>query len=80
MPTTQKEISEWFDEGVARGKRYMLVMCDTFDWTDCPVFFDDLTEARKRRDQPEPMEKYMESYDLSQPKDPQLKTHRAHCL
>ena len=36
--TTRGMISEWFDRGVADGAKHMLVICDTFDHDDYPVF------------------------------------------
>lgn len=31
---------KWFEECKKEGKRFMNVVCDTFDWTDYPKFTD----------------------------------------
>lgn len=36
--TSKNDIREWFDEGVASGASFMLVVCDTFDHDDYPSF------------------------------------------
>ena len=74
--TTQNKISVWFDEGVSDGKKYMVVKCDTFDWTDYPEYYDSMNIVRGVVQHPGSMQKVMEVYDLEQPKRPQLLEHR----
>jgi hypothetical protein len=38
MVTLVKNISGWFDTGVARGASHMLIVCDTFDQNDYPFY------------------------------------------
>ena len=58
----------------------MVVICDTFDHEDFPVYFDDHAEALKRKTNLGSMERYMESYDLKAPMEPQMKNMRNHVL
>lgn len=73
MATTVRELNEWFDEGVKKGATHLIVVCDTFDWEDYPVYVekgqDPQTVLDKYRGN---MQKVMEVYNLSQPKDKQL--------
>lgn len=38
MGASRAEIAEWFDEGVRMGMQHMLVICDTWDWNDFPLY------------------------------------------
>lgn len=78
--TTRDEISEWFDRGVADGKSYMLVICDTFDHDDYPSYFDSEADARKTADKPGEMQRLMEAYDLKADKAEQMSKRRANCF
>lgn len=78
--TTASEIGQWFDRGVSQGSKYMLIICDTFDWEDYPYFFEDEKEAREKMSNPGDMNKFMEAYDLSANKDEQLNMRRANCF
>lgn len=73
--TNKAEIKEW----LARREphhTHMVVVCDTWDWTDYPVFTDD---PRKIVDEHhhKNMEKVMEVYDLNGDLEAQLNEHRA---
>lgn len=46
--TTVREIEEWFDYGVENGYTHMLVMVDTYDNDDYPVYFKSKEEAYQR--------------------------------
>lgn len=78
--TTKDEIGAWFDRGVEQGATHMLVVADTFDWSDYPVYVqpgqDARTEAiaQNRKD----MQKLMEVYNLAMDRDQQLA--RVRCL
>lgn len=78
MAASREEISRWFDEGVADGKDYMLVVCDTFDWDDYPVFETTdtgcLIEYHRLHNQN--MQRVMEVYDLRKPKAEQIAAFR----
>jgi len=76
MGTSRAQIKDWFEQGVAKGHSFMVVVCDTFDWSDFPVYYDSVAEARKRAEQPGSMEKTMEVYYLKDPMDEQLNQRR----
>jgi hypothetical protein len=78
MLTANKgDISLWFDEGVADGRDYMIVVCDTWDYDDYPVYADraDFWTAYGQHDGKN-MQTIMEVYDLHKAKLPQLKQTR----
>jgi hypothetical protein len=77
MPTTREDIQGWLREAKERGATYLVVMCDTFDWEDYPVYVmpgEDPNELRKSAN----MQKAMECYDLSLDLDMQLDERPAH--
>lgn len=78
--TTREEISRWFDKGIETGRRYMVVMCDTFDYSDYPMYFDTESVARAAIASPGEMTRFMEAYDLQADKAEQLKVRRANCF
>jgi hypothetical protein len=78
--TSVDGIKEWFERGVRDGKKYMLVLCDTFSWDDYPEYFDTVESARQRKNAPGEMQKYMESYDLAAPMRDQLIKQRSHAV
>jgi hypothetical protein len=79
MGTTRAEISRWFDDGVRDGKLYMIVVCDTFDYEDYPVYVseEESFDAVYAKHNGENMQKIMEVYDLSADKGEQLAERRA---
>lgn len=81
MGTSRTELSNWFDRGVTQGASHMIVVCDTFDWEDYPVFVTPTAErpisAEVAAHNGPNMQKVMEVYDLRQPKGPQLAQIRA---
>ena len=79
MAATKQEIVSWFKRGVTKGATHMIVVCDTFDWNDYPVFAKTLTEAHVQvtaHNGPN-MQRVMEVYDLHADMDEQLAEHRA---
>jgi len=36
--TSRPEISQWFDDGVAKGATHMIVACDCYSWDDYPSY------------------------------------------
>lgn len=80
MAATRDDLSRWFDRGVSNKKTYMVIVCDTFDWEDYPVYYDTKEEAESRVKNPGEMQKVMEIYDLTHDKDTQMNMHRAYML
>lgn len=78
MSTTKNDLSRWFDEGIKAGQKFMIVVCDEFDYKDYPVFTND--EDFKKQYQKYDganMQRIMEVYDLTKNKDSQLNESRA---
>ena len=75
--TTAKHIKEWFDNGVGDNQRWMVIICDTFDYEDFPSYFDE-TQVKECREcirsaqHGENMQNLMEVYDLSMDKEKQF--------
>ena len=65
MGTTIQDLKRWFEEGIDQGAAYMIVMCDTFDHEDYPVYVMpnlDFWEEYKNRAESS-MQRVMEVYD-----------------
>lgn len=68
MTTTRlEEIKWWWDRAKENKAKYLVVMCDTYDYEDYPVECKTAEEARLRRDCPGDMQRVMEVYDMSKP-------------
>lgn len=80
MSATRDDLSSWFDRGKESNHRYMVIVCDTYDWDDYPVFCNDKEEAENRVKNPGEMQKIMEVYDLNADKEVQMNMHRAYML
>ena len=79
MAASRKDISGWFDRGIAEGATHMIVVCDTYDWEDYPVFVKPGQDARAEaaKNNGVNMQKVMEVYDLSMDKSLQMNETRA---
>lgn len=80
MAASRQDIERWFENGVALGAGYMLVICDTFDHSDYPVYCATEDDARTRMKTPGEMQRLMECYDLSADKTEQMNQRRAMAL
>ena len=79
--TTLKILTEWFEAGVQQGARHMLVICDTYDHEDYPVYTKTDAECLARHDNPGEMQRVMEVYDLRMSREEQLQPYqRVHNL
>ena len=77
-PATKEALIEWFKKGKARGKTHMIVVCDTFGWSDYPVYVaegQDPHKVAERYDRAE-MQEIMEVYDLRRDMDEQINAPR----
>jgi hypothetical protein len=75
---SKNEICEWFERGVSDGQRYMIVVCDTFDWSDYPVYATAETFAEQFwKHSNVNMQMVMEVYDLSRDRTKQLIARRS---
>ena len=79
MAASRKEISDWFDEGIQDKRSHMIVVCDTFDHDDYPVYADTDDDCRERYNDlnGKNMQRVMEVYDLRQDKAAQMDESRA---
>ncbi len=79
MAVTREEIARWFDEGKTKSATHMIIVCDTFDYEDFPVYVLPNEDARKKAEEEKakPMQKVMEVYSLSLPMESQLEERRA---
>jgi hypothetical protein len=77
--TSKAEISNWFDDGLKQNATHMIVVCDTYDHEDFPIyaFSDDGCVISYNIAQHSPMQRVMEVYDLRQPKEAQMNQGRA---
>lgn len=78
MATTKDDLRHWFDRGVKCGATHMIVVCDTFEHEDYPVYVDpdaDLHDVVKRHDE-QSMQRVMEVYDLKADREAQMSTPR----
>ena len=77
--TTKNEIRQWLEEGVRQGATNCIVVTDTFNYEDYPVFVmpgEDVrakeSEYRNADGSDKEMQRVMEIYDLSNALEPQL--------
>jgi hypothetical protein len=74
MGTSKEEIRVWFRRGVDMGVTHMLVVCDTFDYEDYPVYVkagESLSDAEKKYDGSN-MQRIMEIYRMDLPESDQI--------
>lgn len=79
--TTKDEIMNWLKEGKVAGATHMLVICDTFDWEDYPVYVKTIEDVNKKiaeYSDPNKMQKIMEVYSYALDLEAQLKEHRSY--
>lgn len=79
MATTQDDIVRWFTEGKRQKATHMIVVCDTFDHEDYPVYVGPKENVRtvvSAYNGPN-MQRVMEVYNLSKPMRPQLNETRS---
>lgn len=79
MAASREDIKKWFKEGKKRGATHMIVVCDTFDYEDYPVFVEKDQKVREVFEEynDKNMQKVMEVYSLSRDIESQLNEHRA---
>lgn len=77
MTATKEDIRRWFKKGAEEGEAYMIIVCDTFDYDDYPVYTskESYNERHSHYIQAS-MQTIMEVYDLNQDMEEQLAEHR----
>ncbi len=74
MATSTNDLKRWFKEGKREGATHMIVVCDTFDYFDYPVYVMPNEDVRQRESGFETnMQKVMEVYDLRKDIEGQMK-------
>lgn len=78
MAATKEDIKEWFERGKENGSTHLIVVCDTFDYEDYPVYVSDKQDVHKteERYRNSPMQAVMEVYNLNKDLKPQIKQAR----
>jgi hypothetical protein len=69
MAASLSDIAGWFERGKKGGSLYMIVVCDTFDHDDYPVYVDpgeDFWSVHAEYNGKN-MQRIMEVYDLNKP-------------
>ena len=77
MAATRQDIEDWFDQGALSEALYMIVICDSFDYEDYPVYAASSEECLQRYKNPGEMQRVMEVYDLRADKAEQMNESRA---
>lgn len=77
--TSKETLRSWYLEGIKKAATHMVVVCDTYDHEDYPVYVhpDQSSRAVTARCNSEQMAKVMEVYNLSMDMENQLSEHRA---
>lgn len=80
MRTTQEDIRNWLESSrKPEGATHMIVVCDTFDHGDYPVYVksDQSVQAELEKIKNSSMTRIMEVYSYAMPIDVQLNERRA---
>lgn len=82
MATTKEDIKRWLERGKKRGSTHLIVVVDTFDHEDYPVFIqpEDDVHAKLKAIEGSSMQRAMEVYRLDHNWDNQLNLHRSWSL
>lgn len=78
MTATRQEIEIWVRSAKRAGDRYVIVACDSYDFTDYPIFIKEVSELNSRLAEINrtTFGSVHEVYDLSMDIDEQLNSHR----
>lgn len=78
MATTKNDIRGWLNEGKRKNATHVIVMCDTFDYGDYPVYIMPGTSAREEgTKRTGNMQRVMECYSLALDFESQLNEVRS---
>jgi len=78
--TTKEDIRGWLKRAKKEKATHMLVVCDSFDYEDYPVFVmkgEDVHEVIKEKCRSDNMQRLMEVYNLSKDLEKQLNEQRS---
>jgi len=75
MSTSVADLRGWFNQGLQQNATHMIIMCDTFDYEDYPVY---VSRGENPRDVQTPsMGRIMECYSMALPFEQQAAEYRA---
>ena len=80
MATTKEDIRQWLEEGKEKGSTHMIVVLDTFDYEDYPVYVAPASSLDKKIAQysnHNEMSRVIEVYSYKLPLEPQIEENRA---
>lgn len=74
MAASKREIRGWLEQGINTGATHVIVVCDTWDYEDYPVYVEKNESVKDRLTyyQRASMQKVMEVYNLSMDIEDQL--------
>jgi hypothetical protein len=76
MSTSVVDLRNWFNQGLQQDATHMIIMCDTFDYEDYPVYVS--RGENPRNVQTPPMGRIMECYSMALPFEQQSGEYRAY--
>jgi len=79
MSTSKQQIEAWLKKGNTGENSHMIVMCDTFNWEDYPVYISKKESASDKLEycRTSSMQKVVEVYSYSIDLEQQLEQPRA---
>ena len=79
MAATREDIESWLMEGKKEKATHMIVVCDTYDWEDYPVYVSRRENVREIYSDynGKEMQRVMEVYSLKKDTESQLNEHRS---
>lgn len=79
MATTKEDIRGWFKRGKSQKATHFIVVCDTYDHEDYPVFVSKTQDPKVRVQEynGKEMQRVIEVYNLSLDMETQLNEHRS---
>lgn len=78
MAMTKDQIRQYLEHGKVQNATHVIIVCDTFDWEDYPIFVLPHEDARTiAKEYGTNMQKVMEVYSLSHDWNAQLNESRA---
>ncbi|HCQ31034.1 TPA: hypothetical protein DIU27_01435 [Candidatus Collierbacteria bacterium] len=79
MSVSRDLIKEWYAKGKEKGATHMIIVCDTLEYEDFPVYVMPTESAREKAqaESIKPMQRVMEVYSLSLPVLDQYREARA---